>query len=858
MIIMRLFITSLLTLGAFSCFAQLNLDYYLPDEEYLPEIPEPRQVIGHEVGEWHLTHDKLTWYLKELAESSDRVVYQEYARSYENRPLFHLIITSPENHERLEQIRLEHLSLSNPEQSASLRVDEMPVVVRLGYGVHGNESSASNASVLVAYYLAASLTEAVGDYMDRMVILLDPCLNPDGFNRHASWVNMHKSMVPMSDDNSRGFRELWPGGRTNHYWFDLNRDWILLQHPESRGRVKVFHDWKPNVLTDHHEMGASSTFFFQPGVPSRINPYTPERTSELTRRIGHYHARALDETGTLYYTEERFDDFYYGKGSSYPDVNGCVGILFEQAGTRGFKRDTPRGVLSFPYAIRNQFTVSLSSLEASLHIRKELLEHQRDFYLESSELFASSEVKGYLFGENGDPSSLTSFLKILLQHEIKINRLKEPTTLHGTPFSPSSSYVISLDQPQFRLVKSLFEPALTFTDSLFYDVSTWTLPHAFNVPFEEVTSEKILEQFSGDPLLEVPYSHGILHGDSAAVGYMLPWNDYLAPGALYSIQKAGVMTHVATEPIKYRNRQIDRSFGYGTIFIPVEKQPLSPDQLKQILRETAAKTGNDIYSLNSSYTPEGADMGSQSLLSLELPKILLLTGEGISSLEAGEIWHLLDIRMGIPVVLTEVSRLNQMDLSEYTHILMPSGGYGAIKEAGKKELTRWLDRGGTVIALKSANRWLASNGYCELKFKEPDRDTTTLKPYGQLYQEIGAQRISGSVFEAEIDLTHPIGYGLQRDRIPLFRNSTLLAEPAFRPYAIPVRYTDDPLLSGYVPGNRYDDLRGAPAVVIGSYGSGRIISFMDNPNFRGFWFGTNRLFLNAIFFGPVISAASTR
>jgi len=855
---MRSIFTFILIQAMAPCFSQVNLDYYLPRGEMEPGIPEPKAFFGHEIGEWHLSHDKLTWYLKELAERSDRVEYQEYATSYENRPLFHLVITSPENHRRLEEIRLEHLKLSDPDRSSSLPVGEMPLVVRLGYGVHGNESSASNASVLVAYFLAASRSGKVSDYLDSMVILLDPCLNPDGFNRHASWVNMHKSMVPMRDGNSRGFSEPWPGGRTNHYWFDLNRDWILLQHPETRGRVRVFHDWKPNVVTDHHEMGASSSFFFQPGVPSRINPHTPQRTSDLTRRIGLYHARALDWIGTLYFTEERFDDFYYGKGSSYPDVNGSVGILFEQAGTRGFERETSRGRLSFPYAIRNQVRVSLSTLEASLDMRKDLLEHQRWFYRDSERLFKESDVEGYLFGENGDPSTLNSFLEVLLQHRIEVRRIQEPITLNATTFTPSASFLVPMDQPQIRLVKSLFEPVLEFTDSLFYDISAWTLPYAFNIPYESITSAANVSRVAGEPLLKVESSSGHFHTDSNAVGYMMPWNDYHAPGALYSIQQAGLITQVAEAPIGYGKRNIERSFGAGTIFIPLEKQFLDPPEIEKILRNTALETGIDIYSLTTSYTSEGVDMGSQRLLPLTRPKILLLTGEGVSSLEAGEIWHLLDTRMGIPVVLTELQRLNQIDLSAYTHILMPSGGYGEISDAGKQELERWVKRGGTVIALKSANRWLAENGFSDLKFKTQQRDTTTLRPYGELNLERGATRISGTIFEAEIDLTHPIGFGLDRDRIPLFRNSTLIAEPLYKPYAVPVRYTQDPLLSGYVQDDTYNELRGTPAVMVSSLGAGRIISFMDNPNFRGFLYGANRLFMNAIFFGPVISEASTR
>lgn len=849
---------AILFLVALPCFSQLELTYYLPSGNYLPEIPEPGSLLGHEVGERHITHDQLTGYLKELAERSDRVIYQEYARSYEGRPLFHLIITSPENQEKLERLRMDHLSLSDPDQSASLDLAEMPVVVRLGYGVHGNESSASNASLLVAYYLAASSSKTVMKYLDSMVILLDPCLNPDGFNRHASWVNMHQSMVPMSDENSRGFHESWPGGRTNHYWFDLNRDWILLQHPETRGRVKVFHEWKPNVQTDHHEMGASSSFFFQPGVPTRNNPLTPPGATELTQKIARFHASALDGIGTLYYSGESFDDFYYGKGSSYPDVNGSVGILFEQAGTRGLERETPRGMLTFPYAIRNHFTVSLSTLEASLELRHELLEYQRDFYQKTPGLFESSEVKGFIFGGNGDVSSVNQLLNVLMLHRIRVHSVREQVTLNGVNFAPSGSYIIAMNQPQIRLIKSLFEPMHVFTDSLFYDISAWTFPDAFNIPCEELRSVKILEEAAGDPVTEIPWRSGMLYADSGAIGYLLPWNDYQAPRALYAIQAAGVITQVAGKPISPRNEQIHQTLGPGTIFIPIEKQPLTRGEVESVLRNAAEETGIDIYCLSTSYNTRGMDMGSQGLLPLSEPSILLLTGEGVSSSEAGEIWHLLDTRMKVPVVLTELSLLNRMDLSGYSHILMPSGSYGTINDAGKEELDRWIRRGGTVIALRSANRWLAGNGFCDLKFKEEQRDSTTFRPYGDLEPDRGSKYLAGSIFEAEVDLTHPIGYGLYRDRIPIFRNSTMIAEPRYRPYAVPVRYTDDPVLNGYVPDGIGEALSGTPAVTISSLGNGRIISFMDNPNFRGFWYGTNRLFMNALFFGPVISEESTR
>ncbi len=542
-------------------------------------IPAPGEVLGHQVGEWHMSHDQLNWYMMELAEASDRIIYREYARSYENRPLFHLIITSPENQNRLEEIRNEHQILSDPEQSSSLDITTMPVVVRLGYGVHGNESSASNASALVAYYLAASRSENVAKELENMIILLDPCLNPDGFNRHASWINMHKSEVPMRNDLSRGFRETWPGGRTNHYWFDLNRDWILLQHPESRGRVQVFQNWKPNVQTDHHEMGSSSSFFFQPGVPSRINPFTPERTNELTAMIGQFHSKVLDSIGSLYYTEEQYDDFYYGKGSSYPDVNGSIGILFEQAGTRGFERETSRGMLSFPFAIRNQVAVSLSSLEASSRLRTELLDFQREFYSESANLYKISEKKGYVFGENGDPAILSKLMEVLLQHNIRVNELAGAITLNGTQYRPGSSYLVSLNQPQIRLIKSLFEPVLSFTDSLFYDVSTWTIPFAFNTPYAALSTSKACEDIMGEQITGLEPQMGSLSGDPEGVGYLFCWKDFNAPRALYSILDEGLNVQVVTEPIGYQNQHINESFGYGSIFIPVSKQESGPERI---------------------------------------------------------------------------------------------------------------------------------------------------------------------------------------------------------------------------------------------------------------------------------------
>ena len=474
---------------SFSLFAQnVTLDYYLPEGKYDPNIPTPESVLGYQVGDWHVSHDQLIMYLRELDRASDRITLKEFARTYENRPLILLTITTPDNHKNIDQIRKSHIQLTDPDQSKKIDIDKAPVVLYQGYSIHGNESSGSNAAMLYAYHLAALQGKEIEETLSKTIVLLDPCYNPDGLNRFANWVNVHKSKNLSADPANREYNEPFPRGRTNHYWFDLNRDWLPSQHPESQGRIKNFHEWYPNVLTDHHEMGTNSTYFFQPGIPSRTNPNTPEENQELTKKIANFHAKALDKIGSLYYSEESFDDFYYGKGSTYPDANGCIGILFEQASSRGHLQESINGLVSFPFTIRNQLTTSLSTLEAAQILRKDLLDYQRRFYQSGIATAKKSTTKGYVFGGTKDSGRQEEFIKMLERHQIKVQSLSKDATLSGKRFDKENSYFVSLEQKQYRLIKAMFEKVTTFNDSLFYDVSAWTLPLAFNIPYVEINT----------------------------------------------------------------------------------------------------------------------------------------------------------------------------------------------------------------------------------------------------------------------------------------------------------------------------------------------------------------------------------
>ncbi len=853
----QIFVLGVLLGLTLSLQAQVSLDYYLPGEtQYDPNVPTPQEFFGFQVGEWHLRHDQLAAYMHELARTSDRVTIMEYARTYEQRPLLLLTITAPENHKNLEQIRTQHLALSDPQAEEIEDFQSMPVVVWLGYSVHGNEPSGSNASPLVAYHLAAARSESVKTMLKNAVILLDPSINPDGLGRFARWANMHKSKTPVADPNTREHREDWPSGRTNHYWFDLNRDWLPLQHPESRGRIEQFQRWLPNVLTDHHEMGTNSTYFFQPGVIQRKHPLIPENNVRLTGRISEFHAKALDALGTLYYSEESFDDFYFGKGSTYPDINGSVGILFEQASARGHLQESVNGEVSFPYTIRNQVTTSFSTLEAALALRQDLLAHMRDFYRDSRREAKKAPVKGYVFGDDDDPARAYHLIDILRRHKIAVHELAREITIDEFTFRPGAAWVVPTEQKKFKLITALFERRTTFTDSLFYDISAWTMPYAFNLPWGEVRDRSRVKKISG-ALVEKPvFPRGEVAGGQSRYAYVFEWKGYYAPRALNRILSAGLRAKVAKKSFSALTSLGKKEFGYGTILIPLQNQDLDAEAVHELMQQIAAKDAIAVYAVNTGLSVSGIDLGSPSFAALREPKILLAAGWGPSAYDVGEIWHLLDQRYDVPVSLVDFNRLRGVDLNRYNTIIMPSGYYSGLDSNQVSRLRQWVQNGGTLIAMGRTVNWLNSQKLVSVDFVKEDKkkkkDTPERRPYIMASNDRGAQVIGGAIFSARLDLTHPIGYGYNRDEIAVFRRGTLFMKPAKDPYSTPLQYTDAPLLSGYISGRNLNKLRNSASVVTERLGRGAVILIADNFNFRAFWYGTNKLFANSIFFGPVI------
>lgn len=847
-----------LILISFQSFTQ-ELSYYLPtDVTYNTAIPTPEQVIGHHVGEWHITHDRLVNYMKAIAAASpDRVKLEIMGTTYETRPQLLLVFSSKKNLDNLEQIRQQHLQLGDAAASASLNTDNMPAVVWIGHSIHGNESSGANASLLSAYYLAAAEGKKIDELLDNVVILFDPSFNPDGLQRFSTWVNQHKSKNLVTDANSREFNEVWPGGRFNHYWFDLNRDWLPGVHAESQNRLKKFQAWRPNILTDHHEQGSNASFFFQPGVPARVNPLTPEKNQQLTAKIAEFHARFLDKIGSLYFTKENYDDFYYGKGSTYPDVQGCIGILFEQASSRGHAQQTANGVLRFPFTIRNQFTTTLSTLEAAVNLRKDLLNYQRDFFKMTLQEGSSAVNKAWVIGEATDKARTNHFIEMLLRHKIEVYTLGSNVSADNVNFEKGSAYIIPANQPQYRLLRGIFDKTLTYKDSLFYDITAWTMPLAFGLPYAELTAAKYTAAVKGSRVDSVSMPVGVMAGAKTNYAYVFEWNELYAPRMLYELIDNGILAKVTSSPFEAAIDGGKKKFGYGSILIPVGLQKSDADKVYSLLKNSAEKNGVTVYPLTTGMSAAGVDLGSASFMNITKPGIAMLVGTGVSATDAGEVWHLLDQRFNMPVSHLEINTFNRAELAKYNTLVMVSGNYS---ELSKEKLKAWVQNGGTLICLEDAVQWTAQNGITNISFKKVAGgiDSSMALPYASKSDREGSQQNYGGIFRAGIDITHPLFYGYQQPYIDLFKAGKTFPEKSRNPYANPAFYGNTPLQSGYISKENYAAIKNSAAVLVSTVGSGRVISIADNPNFRAFWLGGTKLMMNALFFGRLIDAGSGR
>jgi hypothetical protein len=822
--------------------AQVDLSYFLGDtSNYNQSIPTPESIIGHQVGEFHVSHDKLSHYVQEISKASKRVKLVNRGKSYENRTSWLMIITSESNHSRLEEIRKQHLELSNSNDK-DIDVSDMPIVVYQGFSVHGDEPSGSNASLPLMYHLLASNSQETLELLENTIILLDPSFNPDGLQRFSQWANSNKNQSLIADPNDIEYNQYWPRGRTNHYWFDLNRDMLPNQLVETNAKVKTYTEWLPNILTDHHEMGTNSSFFFQPGVPERKNPLISDLNQALTREIGTYHEKALNSIGSLYYSEEDYDDFFFGKASTYPDANGGIGILFEQGSSRGHIQESVNGILTFPFTIRNQLTAAFSTLEAAKNMRVKLLNYMKDFYDNQIELNPKSS-DNIVFGKLKDESTVYHLADLLNSHKIKFNKISEDVVLNGKRFTKDNSFIIPMNQPKRTLIDAMFYTQTEFKDSLFYDVSAWTFPLAFNVNYSytDNLSKLSVSKLFGEEVTETKKPVGNVDSKSN-YAYLFEPHEYYAQAAVYDLIKEGLRVKTATRKFSISGKEFD----FGTYLIPVQNQSMNSDDIYDKLLEISNKYNINFESQATGIT-SGIDLGSDYFIIVNEPKIALIVGDGVRSYDAGEIWHLLDTRYNIPITKLDVDDIKYIDISKYSHVILPDYSGSKLKS---EQIKNYINGGGNLIAYRNSIKWVSNN------INKLDFLTNDLKASGVSFSDrekfYGAQQTGGAIFESNIDRSHPVNYGIESNTLPLFRNSNVYMSKSEQSFNNPISYSSDPLMSGYISEENISLLiNSAPFKVI-RIGKGKILLMTDNTNFRAFWFGTNRILLNMLFHSNIM------
>lgn len=830
-----------------------DIDYLPKNQNYNSAIPLPADVLGYTVGTWHVRHDQLVNYMYALAESSDRVTIKEIGRTHEYRPLLQLTITSPANHANIEKLKTDHVARIDSGKSAPA---DAPLIINMGYSVHGNEPSGANASMLVAYHLAASNGPEVQKLLGENIIVLDPSLNPDGLSRFAQWANSHKGKTLVSDKLHREHREHWPSGRTNHYWFDLNRDWLLLTHPESRARIAQFHQWRPHVLTDFHEMGTDSTYFFQPGISSRKNPWTPDTNVTLTAALGDFHAQALDSQKQLYFTQESFDDFYYGKGSTYPDAHGSIGILFEQASSRGHLQDSVNGLLSFPDTIQNQVTTSLSTFAGSLANKSAILAYQKQFYSDTQKLINDDKISAFVIQGNLDQRRFERVQEILTSHQIDFSIVTKNADMDGLKLTANNALVVPVDQTQYRLIRSLFSERQRFTDNTFYDVSNWNLPLAFNLNYSSL-SKSDMRKLSTEKSVVRRVAQTTL--DANMYAFAFEWHDYDSPALLQYLLTHKVQVRVAgadfTAQVAVAGSTLSRDFSKGAIVIPMALE--QPSNLVDILSAQAKKLNIDVYNVASGLTSKGIDLGSRQFAPVTLPKVLLIGGKGTSQYEVGEIWHYLDTRLGLPATLLDLSDLNGRDVSQYTHIVFASGTYTSVNDETAAAMKEWVKKGGVLIGQKSAVRWFSQKKWIDndviADSKVDEAFSTDGLGFGDKDALAAKKLIAGSVYRADIDLSHPLMFGFEDGDLPLFKTSNMVMNASNDPFNEVATYQEKPLVAGYTADELQKLIGKTTAIVVKPVGKGMVIGFVDNIHFRGYWDGTNKLMANSIYMAPLIN-----
>jgi hypothetical protein len=868
---------------------------FYPDEAgFDPAIPTLESVIGHSWGERVTSPEEAIRYIHELAAASPKVTVHEYARSWEGRPLIYVVVASEANQARIDEVRANNVALTDPRttpaDAADAIIAENPVVTWLAYGVHGNEISSTDASLLTMYHLAAATTDALTDtVLANSIVVIDPMQNPDGRNRFVNHYRQSKGQWADSTTGSVELSEPWPGGRTNHYLFDLNRDWFALTQPETRGKVAAFMEWRPQIYVDLHEMGANSSYYF----PPQALPYNPNIAPELldwTARIGENNARWFDRMGFSYFNREVFDAYYPGYGASWPTYQGSMGLTYEQASSRGLMQDRTDGtVLIYRDTVHHHYIASLSTAELAANNREGIL---RDFYgygVAGIEEGAADDIREIILPPGTDSARVDKLIELVMKQGVEVSRASEPfgnvvQDYHGSEPAdrefPAGTYRISMSQPNKAFVKGLLGPDVPMDDEFLaeqrrrymrregdqiYDITGWSLPLLFDLEAytasEPSTAADVLRR---DMLSSAPSPSATVHGGEATVAYLVPWGTQAAVVGLAALHHHDIRVHSAGAAFTIGGRE----YPAGSLIVKVAE---NPDDLHSQLQMIAEHHGVDFFGTDTSWVDDGPSFGSGRVRYLKKPKIAIAWDRPTGANSAGWARYLIEQAYQYPVTIVRTEELARLDLSDFDVLVLPDGGFfgggysGALGERAVGELQDWIRGGGTLVALGAATRWLTDENVGLLstsrKSKEIAEDDEAMEtsdgvstglPAGVLPDEEQPSGLPGPILRAQLDPEHWLAFGYG-NYINLIAQSRNIYEPITIDNGLNVATylpLDDILVTGVAWKDELEVIAGTPYLMYQGLGGGHIVAFAEDPNFRAYFDGLNGLFMNAIFLGP--------
>ncbi|MEA2695030.1 MAG: hypothetical protein QOJ16_4417 [Acidobacteriota bacterium] len=827
-------------------------------------VPRPEAFLGYPLGERFTTWDRIQAYFDALASASNRVKVWTYGETYEGRPLKLVAIGSPENLAHLDQLRAEHLRLADPgalsRDERERLVERLPLVVWLAYGVHGNESSSSEAAMAVAYVLAAGQGEVPGLLHDT-VVLIDPLVNPDGRERYVHSFEERRGAEPNPRVAASEHWEPWPGGRQNHYLVDLNRDWAWASQQETRQRLAAYRAWEPQVYVDFHEMGSEASYFFPPPAEP-VHPQISRRIVSWLDTFGRANAAAFDRQGWVYFKGQSYDLFYPGYGDSYPSLRGAVGMTYEMAGggRGGVALTLPDGTpLTLADRIARHFTTSLATVRTAASHRLKIL---ADF-VETRE-GPAGPGRTYLWP--ADRQEARALADLLTLHGIRVRQLGEPATIKARRLAhvpgaeeekrfPAGTYAVSTAQPLGTLVQVLLDydspmgdPFLKrqrrrLEDNLsaeFYDITAWSLPLAYNLEAWVSAGEP-----GGAKPVAAPAAG--VHG-TAGIGVLVRPQGLATYRLAAALQRRGLHYRVALTGFSVEGTE----YPSGTLFVPRHGNP----DLDKALGGLLAENGLAAQGIAASFEIKGLSLGSREMAAVRPVRVGLVSGEGVDPTSFGFLWSLLDRQIGVRHDRLDLSRLGEVELGELDVLVFPDGDYGRVPEKTREVLDGWIKAGGELVAIGDAVTWLAEHQMTTVKKWEPPKDKEKGDP--ELSEELEAPSglalraiaTPGAALATRMQGNHPLTVGLDASPAVLVEGSLVLRAMGDPRKDVLVAQTERPVIAGFAFPEAEQRLAGSLLVGAENRGKGSVILFAQNPAFRLFWRATTPIFLNAVLYGP--------